>query len=824
VLYALLGLTLVHMLPVFMSLARMSLRADEKLCMGWSGSRGRLSIVFAVTVLEEHLAGGGTIVLGVVADGLSANPLVAALAARIKRSEGKSAAHESVKEPRRPVMILSRKAKEAIKIGLAMTITYGIALQMDWDKPVWAGFAVALVSLATVGQSFNKAALRMSGTLVATVVALVIIGLFPQDRWLFMLLLSGWVGYCTYMMGGAKYQYFWNVCGFVSIIVCMSGGPDSANAFRIAILRSQETGLGILVYSLVAILLWPTKSRGAFDAAAAKLAATQRRLHQAFLKQMGNKDNTAETQELRTQLLQEQSRFGQLLEGAETDSYEVWEMRQQWQKFQRLSTDFASTMAGWHGNFIELQMLDIHSLLPNLETFGAELDMRFSDAARMLAGQPPERQPTAIELALDEAVIQSLSHFHRAALAVTRTRLQQLETLSRSLFDIVCDIKGFGQAADVVTTASQPHTGFVFDPDRLTGVVRIMTTLWLTYFALIYIPDMPGGPGLVNMAGVFAMILVGTPQLPISKMLMPIAGSVLFGAVIHIFVMPQLSNFIELGLLLFATTFGICYLFAAPQQALSKLFGLAIFIAIANIVNQQTYSFFGITTTAMMFVIIFLLLYIITNIPFSGRPEKVFLRLLGRYFRSCGYLIHNLHRNPQKRETRFVRWQRNYHVHQLAGLPKKLGVWARFIDSKALPGSSPPQIQAVLTGLQALSYRMQELLAERGTPQSQHLIQELHTDFRAWRLKVLETFQLLSKDPAAEGRETFRTRLAGIIEGLEARIQEALDKAAEGQFSDREGENFYRLLGAYRGVSEAMVDYSGNAGVIDWVPWREDKF
>ena len=104
-----------------------------------------------------------------------------------------------------------------------MTITYGIALQMDWDKPLWAGFAVAFVSLATVGQSFNKAALRMFGTLVGTVIALIFIGLFAQDRWLFMLFLAPWVGYCTYMMGGAKHQYFWNVCGFVSVIICMGG-------------------------------------------------------------------------------------------------------------------------------------------------------------------------------------------------------------------------------------------------------------------------------------------------------------------------------------------------------------------------------------------------------------------------------------------------------------------------------------------------------------------------------------------------------------------------------------------------------------------------
>lgn len=101
-LYALLSLTVVRMLPVFLSLARMDLRVDEKLFMGWFGPRGLASIVFAVIVLNEHLPGGGTIamtvvctiVLSIVAHGLSANPLVAALAARIRGSEGKTTEHD----------------------------------------------------------------------------------------------------------------------------------------------------------------------------------------------------------------------------------------------------------------------------------------------------------------------------------------------------------------------------------------------------------------------------------------------------------------------------------------------------------------------------------------------------------------------------------------------------------------------------------------------------------------------------------------------------------------------------------------------------------
>jgi len=94
VLYALLSLTLARMLPVFLVLAGTGVRTDEKLFMGWFGPRGLASIVFAVMVINEHLPGGDvitstvvcTIVLSIIAHGLSANPGIAVLVARLKRT------------------------------------------------------------------------------------------------------------------------------------------------------------------------------------------------------------------------------------------------------------------------------------------------------------------------------------------------------------------------------------------------------------------------------------------------------------------------------------------------------------------------------------------------------------------------------------------------------------------------------------------------------------------------------------------------------------------------------------------------------------------
>jgi len=87
--YALLSLTLIRMLPVFISLYGLGLNTQTMLFLGWFGPRGLASIVFIVIVLNAStdnplLAHSGTlamtvvttVILSILAHGLSANPLV----------------------------------------------------------------------------------------------------------------------------------------------------------------------------------------------------------------------------------------------------------------------------------------------------------------------------------------------------------------------------------------------------------------------------------------------------------------------------------------------------------------------------------------------------------------------------------------------------------------------------------------------------------------------------------------------------------------------------------------------------------------------------
>jgi uncharacterized membrane protein YccC len=177
---------------------------------------------------------------------------------------------------------LSPRFQNSFKTALAMVMAYGFALWFNWDRPMWAGFAVALISMPTLEASLNKGGQRLWGTLLAAFVALSLIAIFPQDRWLFMLAQAAWLAFCAYKMSGNRYGYFWFCAGFVTAIITANGGPDPVNAFSITTVRTLETSLGIVCFALVFSLLWPVRAGQSESEPAPVVPPQYQRLNQAL--------------------------------------------------------------------------------------------------------------------------------------------------------------------------------------------------------------------------------------------------------------------------------------------------------------------------------------------------------------------------------------------------------------------------------------------------------------------------------------------------------------------------------------------------------------
>jgi uncharacterized membrane protein YccC len=717
---------------------------------------------------------------------------------------------------------LSTRVKEAVKPALAVTIAYGISLGMGWEDPYWAGFAVAMISLSTVGQSFNKGAMRMLGTLVAATAVLILIVWFAQERWWFIAVLSVYIGFCTYMYTGNKHQYFWWCCAFVVLIISVHSAGDIPNAFNIAVGRVQQTGMGILVYTLVSVFLWPTRTRGMLDEATTKLFTTQAKIYRTYRALLSGHGTAEDSRPLRMQEVQLLSQREQALRAAETDTYEVWEVRRQWWRFHHQSTALMEALEHWRESFSEIQPLDLTKLLPNMEAVLSELDDRFAEIECLLTDETPTRAPIPITLEIDPKEILNHTRFQKAAVAVTKAQLDRLETLSRDLFDCVRDIKGDGRQSPNPVTQDTRDSGFRLDPDRLQAAARVMAALWIAFLIWFYV-NPPGHDAFVLGATIFVMAGAMNRLNP-TTMFMPFLMGTLFAGGLYVFVMPHLSGYAQLGAMIFSGTFAIYYLFWEPRQVMAKMAAILQFINTISVQNQQTYDFASYANTFVMIALAIMLAIAIWYLPPSPRPEKMFLRLLARFYRHSEHLISRMALDWEQKKGWRGRWMIMLYQNDLLELPRNLSVAGGKIDHRLFPANTPEQVQTLVTSLHALALRLKNLVDVRKYPQASLLVQELMDDMRAWRLGIEELFQNWSDDPASEPDGDLQNRLAVKLKEMETRINRTLSLAEQGELSDEDYKNFYRLIGSYRGLSESVVAHAKLTGSFDWAQWEEERF
>jgi len=180
--------------------------------------------------------------------------------------------------------------------------------------------------------------------------------------------------------------------------------------------------------------------------------------------------------------------------------------------------------------------------------------------------------------------------------------------------------------------------------------------------------------------------------------------------------------------------------------------------------------------------------------------------------------------DPARRPSRLERWRKAYHAGEIATLPQKIALWAKFIDPTLLANARPGQPQALTADIQALGYRMQETIEARAAAQSVTLEQSVLQEMDTWRAGLEEVFRRLSLDPDAADHAGFRALLDGKLDRLEAHIETALNKADRVSVPPAEAERDYRLLGAHRGLSEAVIAFARQTAGIDWARLREARF
>jgi hypothetical protein len=247
------------------------------------------------------------------------------------------------------------------------------------------------------------------------------------------------------------------------------------------------------------------------------------------------------------------------------------------------------------------------------------------------------------------------------------------------------------------------------------------------------------------------------------------------------------------------------------------------FLTFTSLQNQQTYNFADLANSTAMIMLAIALIVAIEYLFGSPRPEKVFLHLLARFFRQTEFLLSRLDLDRGRKREFGELWKTASYHNDLLELPEKLAKCGQHIDYRTFLNNTLEQVQALVTSLQDLAYRIKMLVDARQHPQAELLVSQLGDDLRTWHIKVEDQFHGWSEDPTARPEGDLQARLAAKLASMEARVKEMVDLAPQGKFSDEDYKIFYRLLGNYRTLTESVVGHACLVESFDFGQWRETR-
>ncbi len=147
----------------------------------------------------------------------------------------------------------------ALRNWVATMLALYVAFWLQLDGAASAGTCVAILSLQTRGQTLQKAAYRMLGTVVVGVVASVAIaGVFSQTRELFFLACCTWLGLCATLAGllEGNRAYGAVLSGYTVALVALSNVDTPLSTFNSGVNQGAAIAIGILSVAVISDLFW----------------------------------------------------------------------------------------------------------------------------------------------------------------------------------------------------------------------------------------------------------------------------------------------------------------------------------------------------------------------------------------------------------------------------------------------------------------------------------------------------------------------------------------------------------------------------------------
>ena len=161
---------------------------------------------------------------------------------------------------------------EGAEAAASVTLAVLVALALHADDPWWAGISAFVVSKAAFSEAVSRGIMRVAGSVVGGIAALIVLRLFVYQSLPFCL--SLFVLSCIGMFGFAcsRFGYAWVVGTVTACLVMLMSLDQPAAAFNTAVNRVAEVAIGTIA-SLIVCGLSPDPANAGVAPAASLLEA-----------------------------------------------------------------------------------------------------------------------------------------------------------------------------------------------------------------------------------------------------------------------------------------------------------------------------------------------------------------------------------------------------------------------------------------------------------------------------------------------------------------------------------------------------------------------
>ncbi|WP_447400781.1 FUSC family protein [Vibrio harveyi] len=724
---------------------------------------------------------------------------------------------------------MNEKIKFATKVALSLTLAYLIPFAMGWPQASTAATTVMLIaSTGSRRESLAKGTLRVLGTLVGAVIGLLLVGMFAQDRLLYMLSVSVVVSFIFYFRNA--YQKDPTLLALTGVMVLMmSNGGDAEGAFMYGVDRAYMTIFGVVLYTLVGTFLWPTKTEQNLRQLIEQLNQAQQALFNAILQNFEQKTalqqdvvtNVEATEndeapsptidELLEKVFAAQNALEQRFATVSVECSDVSAYMKEWQlavHFNKQITQELSVAA--HSHFSHQQD---RSCINNFDQATQEIQQLFKISQEMWANEGATYRAQELNIEYNQAALADASHLVKGS-ALTLGHLLKLmhQSLSRLAESISCIDSVTNNVSFKQELPKQKSKFLWWDAENFKTAVKTFTTYWVAGLIWIYF-NPPGGYSFVTFSTIFMSLLSFVPVHPFMLLILFTFGF-LFAVPSYVFILPGLELGAELGLFIFIYTFIGFYLFKGP---VTIFYMIGLFVL--GLDNNMTYHFGILMTIMTLFYMVVFMIIFAHYFPFSSRPEHLFLTLKERYFRHVGDLFASYH---QQSESSFKKLKRSLHLVTLNVSSKKLMVWGSKINHKLFDKTPPEAIGAFSKSCNALSNHVNILIAAEQKLLSNRLIKQLrskHTD----SILPLMAGALASHQTTDELNSVFE-QYSQDYQSFENKLEEFFSELDLSDYAYSEIAGFYILLNLKRNVFEAINQCKQTYEDIDWVNLRQKRF